>query len=116
MKRNLSQPATPARAWMSQAPDTSQPASIALRPPVVDEETDAVLGQAVVSLGMARGLEWVGDDGVVVHLLVSLIAQAQTRLDEAVAGALDQEYTWAEIGHLLGTTEADARKRFVRRT
>ena len=116
MQRTPSQPPTPARAWMSQTPDTGQPAPVALRPPMVDEETEAVLGQAVASLGIARGLEWVGDDGVAVHLLVSLIAQAQTRLHEAVAGALDQEYTWAELAHLLGTTEAEARRRFIART
>ena len=113
MQRTPPQPPTPARAWMSQTPDTGQPTPIALRPPVADEETEAVLGQAVASLGIARGLEWVGDDGVVVHLLISLIAQAQIRLDEAVAAALDQEYTWAELAHLLGTTEAEARRRFI---
>jgi hypothetical protein len=55
----------------------------------------------------------VGDAGVEVHLLASLVAQAQARLEKAVGGAVDQDYTWAEIAHLLGTTEAEARERFA---
>jgi len=54
-----------------------------LRRPSIDEETEAVLDEAVASLGALRGLEWLGDDGVVVHLLASLIAQAENLLGEA---------------------------------
>jgi len=87
--------------------------TVALHPPVLDEASEAVLEEAVASLGTARGLEWVGDDGVLVHVLASLITQAQTRLREAVAGALDQGYTLAELGHVLETTENEVRNQFI---
>jgi len=87
--------------------------TVALHPPVLDEASEAVLEEAVASLGTARGLEWVSDDGVVVHVLASLIAQAQTRLGEAVAGALDQGYTPADLFHLPGTTETEVRNQFI---
>ena len=44
----------------------------------------------------------------VLHLLASLIAQANQLLPTAVADARDQECTWAEIGDLLGVTRASA--------
>ena len=52
---------------------------------------------------------------VVVHLLASLIAQAENLLGEAVAGALDQDYAWADLARLLGTSETDVHQRFMPR-
>jgi len=98
--------------WTGLDPDTSRAVPMALRPPVVDEETEAVLAAAVASLGTAWGMEWLGDAGVTIHLLVSLAAQAQALLGGAVTGALDQEYTWPEIAYLLGGTEAEAHNRY----
>jgi hypothetical protein len=83
---------------------------------MVDEASAAALEEAAASLGTSRGLEWVGDAGVEVHLLASLIAQARARLEKAVGEAVDQGYNWAEIAHLLGTTEAETRKRFAHRS
>jgi hypothetical protein len=85
---------------------------MALRPPVLDAESEAVIADAVASLGTIRGLEWVGDDGVTIHLLASLAAQAQALLGAAVTGALDQEYTWTDIAYLLGSTEVETRSRY----
>jgi hypothetical protein len=102
---------TPPRCWTARDA-TGSITAIALRAPALDEASAAALEEAIASLGAVRGLEWVGDDGVVVHLLASLIAQATVRLDTAIAGALDQGYTPAELAHLLGTSEADLHERF----
>jgi len=105
---------TQARTWTIIDP-AGHPVPSELRRPSVDEETEAVLEQAVASLGALRGLEWLGDDGVVLHLLASLIAQAEHLLGKAVTGALDQDYAWADLARLLGTSEADAHQRFMLR-
>ncbi len=82
--------------------------------PAVDDYSRAVLDEALRSLGTLRGLESVGDAGAVVHLLASIIAEAETRLPTAVADARDQDYSWAEIADLLGITRAAAWQRFAR--
>ena len=105
---------TQARTWMATDSD-GHAVPGELRRPSIDEETEAVLDEAVASLGALRGLEWLGDDGVVVHLLASLIAQAENLLGEAVAGALDQGYAWADLARLLGTSETDVHQRFMPR-
>lgn len=56
--------------------------------------------------------EWLGDGGAEVHLLASLIAEANRQLPQSVALAREQEYSWAEIGDLLGVTRAAAWQRF----
>ena len=112
MNRTPLQPATSARVWTGRDRDTSWPVPLALRPPVLDEDAEAVITDAVATLGSVRGLEWVGDDGVTIHLLASLAAQAQALLGAAVIGALDQEYAWTDIAYLLGSTEAEARSRY----
>ncbi len=56
---------------------------------------------------------WRGDGGAELHLLASLIAEAELQLPGAVALARDQDYSWAEIGDLLGITRAAAWQRFV---
>ena len=80
--------------------------------PVTDDDTEAVLDDALAALGTGRGL-WPGDAGVTLHLLTSLTAQAQRRLPQAVADARDQDYSWAEIADLLGVTRASAWQRFA---
>lgn len=84
--------------------------------PYIDDDTEAVLDEAMASLGMLRIPNgWLGDGGAEVQLLVSLMAEAERRLPKAVALARDQEYSWAEIGDLLGTTRAAAWQRFAHR-
>ena len=83
-------------------------------PPHVDEYSAIALSEATATLGSLRGLSWLGDAGVELHLLASLLRQAQTRLPDAVAEARDQDYSWAEIGDLLGTTRAAAWQRYGR--
>ena len=51
-------------------------------------------------------------DPNIIHLLASLIAQAERCLPLAVAEARGMERPWVEIAELLGTTEDAARARF----
>jgi len=83
-------------------------------PPCVDDDSAIALSEAIETLGNLRGLFWLGDAGVELHLLASLLQQAQARLPDAVAQARDQDYSWAEIGDLLGTTRAAAWQRYGR--
>jgi len=84
--------------------------------PSADDDTAAVLDDAVTLLGTLRlPTRWLGDAGVELHLLASLIAETERRLPGVVAAARDQELSWAEIGDLLGTTRAAAWQRFARR-
>jgi hypothetical protein len=85
-------------------------------PPTVDEATEAVLDQAVDTLANLRGMGWNGDAATSLHLLTSLIAEAQQRLPQAVADARDQDCSWAEIADLLGVTRASAWPRYAGRT
>lgn len=83
-------------------------------PPRIDEESVITLDEAIATLGTLRGLSWLGDAGAELHLLASLARQILARLPDAVAEARDQEYSWAEIGDLLGTTRAAAWQRYGR--
>lgn len=81
--------------------------------PKTDRESRAVLDEAVASLGTLRmPTGWLGDGGAEVHLLASLLAEAERQLPQSVALARDQDYSWAEIGDLLGVTRAAAWQRF----
>ncbi len=83
--------------------------------PSTGDDTASVLEEAVASLGTLRlPTRWLGDAAVELHLLASLIAEAERRLPGVVAGARDQELSWAEIGDLLGTTRAAAWQRFAK--
>lgn len=84
--------------------------------PATGDDTDTVLDEALTSLGKLRGLEWLGDAGVTVHLLASLATQIDTHLPRAVADAREQDYSWAQIADLLGVTRASAWQRYAART
>jgi hypothetical protein len=84
--------------------------------PATGADSQHVLDDAIETLGTLRGLEWVGDAGATLHLLTSLLAEAQARLPRAVADARDQEYSWAQIADLLGITRASAWQRYAGRT
>ncbi|MDA8282686.1 MAG: hypothetical protein M0Z42_05165 [Actinomycetota bacterium] len=81
--------------------------------PKTGRDSRAVIDEAVASLGRLRmPTEWLGDGGAEVHLLTSLIAEAERQLPQSVALARDQDYSWAELGDLLGITRAAAWQRF----
>jgi hypothetical protein len=80
--------------------------------PVTDPDSLQVLNEATDQLARLRTAYWLGDSGVRLHALASLIAQAEQLLPQAVHDARDQELTWAQIGELLGTTAATAARRY----
>jgi hypothetical protein len=54
-----------------------------------------------------------GDAGAAVSVFVSLAAEAAGRLDDAVADARDQGYTWDQIADRLATSNSTARRRYA---
>ncbi|MGC1734317.1 MAG: hypothetical protein WA731_16950 [Pseudonocardiaceae bacterium] len=79
--------------------------------PLSDEDSFDVVDAAISELAGRRGL-WIGDDVVLIHLLASLIAQAERCLPEAVASALVNGYGWDDVAQLLGTSSDEVRSRF----
>lgn len=71
--------------------------------PFVDEQTLVLVEEAVESVVCSRG-SGPGDAGAVLSALASLIAEAQSRLPDAVADARERDYTWAEIALRLAVT------------
>jgi hypothetical protein len=80
--------------------------------PPTGPDSHHVLDEAIDQLSRLRTPYWLGDSGVRLHALASLITQAEQFLPQAVHDARDQELTWAEIGELLGTTAATAARRY----
>jgi hypothetical protein len=66
-----------------------------------DADSELVLDEAIETLARLRTPYWLGDTGVRLHALASLIAQAEQELHRAVQEARDQELTWTDIGQLL---------------
>jgi hypothetical protein len=79
--------------------------------PHLDDETLALVDAAVESLACLRG-SVSSDAGAALSCLASLVAEAQSRLPDAVAAARDQDYTWSEIAARLATTASAARRRY----
>ena len=84
--------------------------------PTIGDDTEEVLQNAIERLALHRNMDWLGDSPNVLHLLASLIAQANQLLPTAVADARDQQCSWAEIGDLLGITRASAWQHSAGRT
>lgn len=82
--------------------------------PLTDPDSAEVLDHTLEELARRRTPYWLGDAGVTLHVLVSLHHEIAARLPDAVADARDHQYTWAEIGDLLGTTRAAAWNRYGR--
>jgi hypothetical protein len=86
------------------------------RPPLpafTDEDGATVLDEAVTSLVLLRFPTSLEDAAAELHVLASLIAQAQERLPHVVGRALDQDYDWQEIACCLNSTPASARHLFA---
>lgn len=81
--------------------------------PAADEDTKQVLDTAIAALAAARNMGR-GDAGVDLHLLMSLIEEAKTRVGAAVTEARSQQYSWAQVADLLGVTRASAWQRYSR--
>jgi hypothetical protein len=80
--------------------------------PFCDQASQAVLEEAIASLGTLRDPDWLGDAGVRLHVLASLIAQATALLPPTVAEARDQDYSWTQIGQRLGIAATTAHRQF----
>jgi hypothetical protein len=78
---------------------------------LVDEDSYAVIDQAVSALAERRGA-WLGDDLTVIGLLTSLIDQAERWLPQLVHDARANAASWDQIADLLGTSPHEARLRF----
>lgn len=79
--------------------------------PRTDHDTYEVIDDALSALAERRGL-WLGDEHVLIHLLASLIQQAERWLPEPVCTAKMNGTSWHEIAQLLGTSPGEARLRF----
>ena len=77
--------------------------------PLVDDDTFDIIDDAITELARRRGL-WMSDPNII-HLLASLIAQAERCLPETVTVARD-ECSWEDIAQLIGTNPIDAQLRF----
>jgi hypothetical protein len=76
---------------------------------ITNSDTAAVLADALHALADRHHPPyWIEDPGVRLHLLISLHHQIQAALPDTVAAARAQNFSWAQIGDLLGTTRAAA--------
>ena len=80
--------------------------------PSADAVCRAILDRAITCLILARGGD-LNDPGALISTLVSLIADADDRLPDAVADARARGYTWNRVAERLGTTIPSARHRFA---
>lgn len=81
--------------------------------PVINEETAVVVDDAVRELAVVRSPLASTDALAVLHALVSVQAQIQANLPDAVADALDQEHSFEEIAGQLAVSPATARRRYA---
>jgi hypothetical protein len=80
--------------------------------PRTDPDSATILTEAIDALASLRTPYWLGDSGVRLHALTSLLEQARRQLPDAVAQARDQGLTWHEIGQLLGITATAAARHY----
>ena len=81
--------------------------------PYTDDDTYTLIDEAAYTLTIFRAPMSFGDAGAAVSVLVSLAAEAEGRLHDAVADARDQGYTWNQIADRLATSEPTARRRYA---
>lgn len=78
-----------------------------------DDDTFDVVDDAIAVLGLRRGV-WMGDPRMMMHLVASIVEQAERCLPALVAEArLDDGCDWQEVGRLLGIGAERARLRFA---
>jgi hypothetical protein len=80
--------------------------------PATGPDSLQVLDEATDQLARLRTPCWLGDSAVRLHLLTTLIAQAQQLLPQAVHDARARNLPAPQIGELLGTTAATAARRY----
>ena len=80
--------------------------------PATDATTAELIDHAVATLIRCRHGR-TDDAGARISALVSLAAEADGRLDDAVADARDQGCTWDHIAERLASTIPTARRRYA---
>ena len=80
--------------------------------PFADLASRAILDHALACLVLVRGGD-LRDPGATISTLVTLIAEAEARLPDAVVDARVRGYTWNRIAERLGSTTSAARHRFA---
>jgi hypothetical protein len=80
--------------------------------PFADVASRAILDHALTCLVLVRGGD-LRDPGAAISTLVTLIAEAEARLPNAVVDARVHDYTWNRIAERLGSTISAARHRFA---
>jgi hypothetical protein len=80
--------------------------------PYTDIDTAALIDEAIETLVLLRSPMHLGDAAATTSALVSLIAEAEGRLADAIADARDQDYPWDAIASRLATTTTTARRRY----
>jgi hypothetical protein len=81
--------------------------------PATGDDTSRVVDHATRTLQELRGFPPNDDPGVALHLLASVVAEAQSRLPAAVSRARNQGCSWAQIADLLGVTRATVWQRYA---
>lgn len=81
--------------------------------PYTGADTAALIDQAVETLVLLRSPMQLGDAAATISALVSLAAEIDRRLPDAVADARDQDYPWDAIASRLATTTATAQRRYT---
>jgi hypothetical protein len=76
-----------------------------------DDATFDVVDHAIAVLGLQRGL-WMSDERMMIHLVASVIEQAERFLPHFVAEARMDGCSWEEIARLLGTSVEQVCLRF----
>jgi hypothetical protein len=84
--------------------------------PATGTDSDQALDTAIENLAVHRNIPAFGDTGTTIHLVASLAQQADQRLTQLVTDARNENYSWAEIGDLLGVTRSSAWQRYAHRT
>jgi hypothetical protein len=80
--------------------------------PFADVASRAILDHALTCLVLFRGGD-LRDPAAAISTLVTLIAEAQARLPDAVIDARVRGYTWNRIAERLGSSISAARHRFA---
>jgi hypothetical protein len=93
-------------------PDTPSPRHAPPPRPYTSLDTYIVLDRALVELADRRFMPTL-DAPTQLHLLASIVAQAEHWLGEQVAIARKDGASWGEVGHLLGSTATAARQRWA---
>jgi len=102
--------ATPAGTEL--LPELSDPRRDGAMVPYLGLDTAAVVDEAATTLVLLRAPMLLGDAGPAISVLVSIAAQSEDLLFDAVADAREQGYTWREIADRLACSARTAHRRF----